>query len=67
MSTYTQAELDKLFDEYFGMLRGGPILTEAEYDRHKEWSIECGLFEYQISSGILRTKHPKNSCSPERR
>ena len=67
MTTYTKAELESLFDEYFGKLRGGPVLTAEEYDNHKEWSIESGVFEYQITAGSLKTIASENSHSSERK
>jgi hypothetical protein len=63
MSTHTNEELEKLFDAQFGELRGGFILSEEEYDKHKKWSIESGVFEYQITSGILKTTASENRHS----
>lgn len=59
--------LEQLFDEYFGFMRGGYVLNEREYDMIKEYSIESGLFEYQINIGsikqdnAIRNKKSKNS------
>jgi hypothetical protein len=63
MISYTRPELEKLFDKCFGELRGGFILSEEEYDKHKAWSIESGVFEWQLTAGILQTIFSKRSHS----
>jgi hypothetical protein len=48
---------EQLFDEYFGFMRGGYLLNESEYDEIKKYSIESGLFEYQITFGSLKQRN----------
>jgi len=50
-------ELSTLFDEYFGGLKGGFVLSAEEYEKHKKASIESGLFEHQLSLGTLQKRN----------
>ena len=45
-------QLSDLFDLHYGSLKGSTILTEEEYEKHKKFSIESGLFEYQLQHSL---------------
>lgn len=44
----TIEELPELFDKKFGCLNGSTILSNEEYQHTKEWSLEIGLFAFQV-------------------
>jgi hypothetical protein len=60
-TVFTKITLDKrelleiLFDITYGELKGGPILSEEEYKKHKDWSIGSGFFEYQLCVKFYHT------------
>ncbi len=47
--------LEILFDITYGELKGGPVLSEEEYKKHKDWSIGTGFFEYQLCVKFCHT------------
>lgn len=47
--------LEILFDITYGQLNGGPILSKEEYQKHKNWSISTGFFEYQLCVRFCHT------------
>ncbi len=47
--------LEILFDITYGELKGGPVLSEEEYKKHKDVSISTGFFEYQLCVKFCHT------------
>ncbi len=48
-------QLEALFDKTYGELDGSTVLSHEEYNKHKEWSINSGFFEFQLSRQLYQS------------
>lgn len=49
--------LSELFDEAYGSLGKSGFLNEIEWQKHKDFFIKEGVFEYSLCQGHLK-EHP---------